>query len=337
MRIMAQKRSFGLPLAFLLLVYLSVSLCPAGAQTPPTAPLADSLVLTTNYTTIQGGAALTLTATVTPAIPPVTSVEATPTGSVSFYDGTTLLGTSTLYPVGVGSDASMTTLTTSTLPGGQDTLTAKYLGDTFYATASSNAITVAVQDFSITPAATNPAENLNINQGSAGSASFVVGGMGGFTGQVQVVCAVPAQDNMTCTATPQQVTPTAPVTFVVATFANGAVARRDAPRPLWPRAVGGASLAVLGFFLLPFSHRAHLTLRRAAAGSCGRVLVLLLLLAGLAGTEIGCNSGGTIATTGTPLGVATLKITASAFVDNAVVSHSVYLTVDVLPPGVTAP
>jgi hypothetical protein len=33
---------------------------------------------------------------------------------------------------------------------------------------------------------------------------------------------------------------------------------------------------------------------------------------------------------GTPLGVATLKITASAYVDNAVVSHSVYLTVNVL-------
>jgi hypothetical protein len=34
----------------------------------------------------------------------------------------------------------------------------------------------------------------------------------------------------------------------------------------------------------------------------------------------------------TPPGVATLKITASAYVDNAVVSHSVYLTVNVLAP-----
>jgi len=300
-------------------------------------PLADSIVLTTNYTSIQSGTALTLTATVTPAIPPVTGAEATPTGSVSFYDGITLLGTSTLYPVGTGSDASMTTLTTTTLPGGQDTLTAKYLGDTFYATANSNAITVAVQDFSITPAATNPAENLNIYQGSAGQASFVVGGMGGFNGQVQVVCAVPTQDNMTCTATPQQVTPTATVTFVVKTFANGFVAHRDAPRPVWPRAAGGTALAVVGFFLLPFSGRAHLKLRRAAATSTGRVIILLVLLVGLAGTGIGCTSTGGVATTGTPLGVATLKITASANVDNTVVSHSVYLTVDVLPPGVTAP
>jgi hypothetical protein len=334
---MAQKRSVGLVPAFVLFACLSGSLLPVAAQTPPAMPLADSIVLTTNYTSIQSGTALTLTATVTPAIPPVTGAEATPTGSVSFYDGITLLGTSTLYPVGTGSDASMTTLTTTTLPGGQDTLTAKYLGDTFYATANSNAITVAVQDFSITPAATNPAENLNIYQGSAGQASFVVGGMGGFNGQVQVVCAVPTQDNMTCTATPQQVTPTATVTFVVKTFANGFVAHRDAPRPVWPRAAGGTALAVVGFFLLPFSGRAHLKLRRAAATSTGRVIILLVLLVGLAGTGIGCTSTGGVATTGTPLGVATLKITASANVDNTVVSHSVYLTVDVLPPGVTAP
>jgi hypothetical protein len=35
--------------------------------------------------------------------------------------------------------------------------------------------------------------------------------------------------------------------------------------------------------------------------------------------------------------VAALKITASAYVDNTVVSHSVYLTVNVLAPGSTAP
>jgi hypothetical protein len=337
MRNMAQKQSVGLPFAFVLFACLSGSVLSVTAQTPPTTPLADAIVLTTNYTSIQSGTALTLTATVTPAVPPVTGVEANPTGSVAFYDGTTLLGTSTLYPVGTGSDASMATLTTTTLPGGQDTLSAKYLGDMFYATAGSNAITVAVQDFSITPAATNPAENLNINQGSAGQASFVVGGIGGFNGQVQVVCAVPAQDNMTCTATPQQVTPTATVTFVVKTFVNGFVASRDAPNPLWPRAVGGIALAVLGFFLVPCSRRAHLELRRAATTSTGRAIVLVVLLVGLTATGIGCTSSGAIATTGTPLGVATLKITASANVDNTVVSHSVFLTVDVLPPGATAP
>jgi len=38
---------------------------------------------------------------------------------------------------------------------------------------------------------------------------------------VQVVCAVPAQDDMTCTVSPQDVAPNATVTFTVQTFATG--------------------------------------------------------------------------------------------------------------------
>jgi len=332
----SRKPGFALTIAFLLLASV---LAPMAKAATPAPTLVASVALTTNYTNIQNGTALVITVTVTPAVPPATGVEANPTGTVLIYDGTTLLGTNTLYPAGGTSDASLTTLTTNTLPAGQDTLSAVYLGDTFYLSANSNTVTVAVEDFSITPAATNPPENLNINQGSAGSASFVVGGMGGFNGQVQVVCAVPTQDNMTCTATPQQVTPTptATVTFVVQTFANGAIARHDQPRPWWPRAAGGAVLAAVGVFLLPFSRRARNQLRAAAGRYPRQIVILLVLLVGLAGAGIGCTSSGAIASTGTPLGVATLKITASAYVDNTVVSHSVFLTVDVLAPGATAP
>jgi hypothetical protein len=139
---------------------------------------------------------------------------------------------------------------------------------------------------------------------------------------------------MTCTATPQQVTPTATVTFVVQTFAAGnttAAANHNLPA-LWGRATGGAALAFLaGFFLLPFGRRARIFARR----STHRFLVLLLLLVGLGGVGIGCNSVTLVGSSGTPLGVATLKITATAYVDNAVVSHSVYLTVNVVTAGST--
>lgn len=334
MRNMAQKPGFVLPIAF---IFLASLLAPVVSAQTPAPTLFAAVALTTNYTTIQSGTTLMITVTVTPAVPPATGVEANPTGTVLIYDGTTLLGVNTLYPASGTSDASLTTLTTNTLPAGQDTLFAVYVGDTYYLSAKSNTVTVAVEDFSITPAATNPPENLNINQGSAGSASFVIGGMGGFTGQVQVVCAVPPQDNMTCTATPQQVTPTATVTFVVQTFANGVIARRENPRPFWPRAAGGSALAVVGVFLLPFSRRMRNRLRTASGSTSQRIVILLVLLAGLAGAGIGCTTNGAIASNGTPLGVATLKITASAYVDNTVVSHSVFLTVDVLAPGTTAP
>jgi hypothetical protein len=50
---------------------------------------------------------------------------------------------------------------------------------------------------------------------------------------------------------------------------------------------------------------------------------------------IGCTSSTVTqpASGGTPLGVATLKITASAYVDNTVLGRSVYLTVNVVAPG----
>jgi hypothetical protein len=106
---------------------------------------------------------------------------------------------------------------------------------------------------------------------------------------------------------------------------------------VWPRAAGGTALAVLGFFLLPLGRRARKTLLKAEGGPAQRLLILILLLVGLVGTGIGCTSNAALAPYGTPLGVATLKITGSAYVDNTVVSHSVYLTVDVLAPGATAP
>lgn len=298
--------------------------------------LSDSVVLSANHSAVQFGTALILTATVIPTVAPTGSVEANPTGTVIFYDGTAAIGTALLTAV-AGTDTSTATLTTQTQPAGQNTITAVYQGDGYYSSATSNPLTLTVEDFTITPAASNPPTNLNINKGGAGSALFVVTGAGGFNNLVQIVCAVPAQDYMTCTPSPQQVTPTATVTFVVQTFQTGSVASRTEPRPMFPRVAGGTALAVLGFFLLPLGRRTRKLLLKYGGHSARRWLVIFFLLAGLAGTGIGCNSDTAIVSSGTPLGVVTLKITGSAYVDNTVVSHSVYLTVDVLAPGATAP
>jgi len=294
--------------------------------------LPDTVVLTANYSTVPPGAALVLTATVTPNVPPVAGVEPNPTGNVIFYNGTAVIGESSLTPVPL-SDTSTATLTMQTLLGGYDQLTAVYLGDSSYDTETSNTLNLDVQDFTITPSPSNPPTNLNIVQGAAGTASFVITSLGGFNSEVQVVCAVPEQDDMTCTATPQQLIPTATVTFVIQTFASGGPSASAIPgpgrEPIWPRAAGGTALALLAFFLLPFGKRARIFTRR----STRRFLVLLLLLVGLCGAGIGCNSVSGFVTPiskGTPLGVATLKITASAYVDNTVVSQSVYLTVNVV-------
>jgi hypothetical protein len=298
------------------------------SKNPPT------VVITSNLTTVPPGQALVLTATVTPSVAPAAGAEQNPTGAVVFYNGTAILGTVNLTPAASG-DSSIATLTSQTVPGGADSIYAFYQGDTVYSSANSNSLAIGVQTITIMPAPQNPPTNLNIQQGGQGSVAFNIAALGGYTGPVQIVCSVALQDDMTCIPTPQDVTPPVNVTFVVQTFtagqtANNSVSSRNQPSPVSPRAAGGTALAVLGFFLLPFGRRARIFASRRAR----RFMVLLLLLAGLSGAGIGCQSGGSqLAPFGTPLGVATLTVTASENVDNTVVSQSVYFTVNVTPAG----
>lgn len=290
-----------------------------------------TVTLTANPPQAGPGQVVTLTATVTPSVAPASAAEQNPTGNVVFYNGTTILGTVALAPA--QGNSSTAQLLFSTLPAGQDSLTAVYVGDLFYATATSNAITVTVQDFTIVPSPSNPPADLDIDKGSSGQVAYTIVGLGGFNSIISVACAVPPQDDMTCIASPQQVTPSQTVTFTVTTFATGGpTAQRTAP-PLWPPAAGGTALAILLIFLLPAGKRARLFTARGR-----RVLVLVLLLTGLAGAGIGCSSvsgvpGNNLG--GTPLGETTLTITAATSIDNTVVGHSVYLLVDVLPQGST--
>ena len=75
---------------------------------------------------------VTLTATVSPA------PTGSPAGTVSFYSGTTLLGTGTLNASGVA------TLTTSSLVVGSDSITAAYAGNAGFAASTSSALSLTV-------------------------------------------------------------------------------------------------------------------------------------------------------------------------------------------------
>jgi hypothetical protein len=310
--------------------------------------LPDTVTLTVSPTNPTPGQSVILTATVTPLAVPATTAEQYPTGMVTFYAGTTAIGTALLAPStsATSLDSAVATLTISTLPGGTDQVSAVYSGDLTYKLETSNVLILTIQNFTITAAASNPATNLNIVQGGAGSVAYVITGNGGFNGLVQVVCSVPTQDDMTCTATPQDVAPPATVTFVVQTFTTGTTPPTSTTalsRPWQPggrarsvaRTVGETALALLGFLLLPFGKRARIFIRSEAAQKTRRFLVLLLMLGCFAGMGLGCSTSKTVIASGTPLGVATLTITASANVDNTVVSQSVYLTVNVTAQGAT--
>ncbi len=113
------------------------------ANDPPgTSPVFDQVV---NQVVNQIATTTTVTASPNPqyagqpvtlsaAVSPSASGAGEPTGSVSFFDGTTELGTGTLGSNGTAS------FTTSALPVGSDAITAQYLGDANYSGSTSGEI-----------------------------------------------------------------------------------------------------------------------------------------------------------------------------------------------------
>lgn len=310
-------------------VYTGDSNWASSTSTPVTlAPilLSSTLVLSVTPLNAAPGQVVTMTATITPTAPP-TPTEQNPTGDVIFYAGTKPIGSAKL--IASLANTAYATFASATLPPGPVVLTAVYVGDLYYDRATSNSVTINVEDFSIAPSSSNPPTNLNIVKGTAGTASFVVTGLGGYADTVQVVCAASTLSDISCSPSPQQITPTGTVSFTVQTYKSGGPSmgmRGNGALP-WTAGVGGTALGGLCLLLLPF--RRIRDFRRKA----GRYVLMGLLLIGLCGGTNACQSisGAVSSVEGTPLGVATLTITATAYIDNTVVSHTVYLTVNVLP------
>jgi Big-like domain-containing protein len=89
-----------------------------------------STAVTSSLNPSNAGQSVTFTAT-------VNSLSGTPTGSVTFFDGPSAIGTNPL-------SAGQATLTTSTLTAGTHSITARYSGDTTFAGSTSTALTQTV-------------------------------------------------------------------------------------------------------------------------------------------------------------------------------------------------
>ena len=117
-------------------------------------PVATQTQLGLGTATTPAGSPLLISATITAAaVSPLTG-EATPTGTVSFYDGSTLIGTAAANAATIaGPDVAVgaiATLTTTSLAVGTHRLTARYGGDGGYAAGASTALSATV-----TPTATS--------------------------------------------------------------------------------------------------------------------------------------------------------------------------------------
>jgi hypothetical protein len=229
----------------------------------------STLSLTPSAAAINVGDSETLTATVKAAL----ANRPTATGTVSFYDGTTLLGT------GIVNDGT-STFSTSALAVGSHIIKAVYPGDSNFNSAISATTTVLVVTvapaFTVTPSATT----ITVTGGSQGIATLNLAANSTFSGAVTLACSgMPA--NGTCVINPGSVSLAASgratATLVLGTTADHAELKQ--PANPWEAPASDLTLAAVFCFFLRRRKRLHSALR----------LVILLSVGGM---FIGCSSSG---------------------------------------------
>ena len=255
----------------------SVSLQGFGIPVP-------AIGVTSSASSVMLSNPVTLTAT-------VSSGTGTPTGTVSFFDGATLLGTSTLA-------AGSATLSTSALTKGTHAITVTYSGDANFGADTSAAFTQTVVDFTFSAASSGNAGGM-VAPGGIATYSLLVAPSSGTSFPAAVTLAItglPAGASTTLTPSAWLASPTTAGqwTLPANTPINGAMQlsiqlpQTNAANHLVPGLGSRLAPFSLALFLLPFAGR----LRRAGK-KLGRVLsILLLFAAGLVATAgvSGCGS-----------------------------------------------
>jgi uncharacterized protein (DUF2141 family) len=142
--------------------------------------LPSTAILTVNATSVTYGTPVTLTATVTPTNPPGPS---TPTGSVTFtYTDPTTTGSTTLGTVNLTDGVA--SLTTTTLPVGNDNLSCTYSGSAIYSPAvcisqpltGTNPAVALTSSLNPAPALTPITFTAQLPAGSGGTVVFNING-----------------------------------------------------------------------------------------------------------------------------------------------------------------
>jgi len=229
------------------------------------------------------GAAVTFKAT-------VSNSTLTPTGSVSFYDGKTLLETETLA-------SGTATYTTSTLRAGSHNMTAVYAPTASFSPSTSNLVVevISIDSFSIEGA---PAAR-TVYTGEAASYLIVVTPISGFNLPVTPSCThLPA--NTSCSFSP--------ATITGSSWSTTLMVQTTAPSPpTTSTAVSSGyrvtALAALFLIFIPWRMRRNRSIWTTF------ILILALLAASAAIT--GCGGSGTL-TGGTPVGAQSITITGTA-------------------------
>jgi hypothetical protein len=236
----------------------------------------------------------------------VTAAAGTPTGSITFFDGTTQLESGTL-------SAGSASYSNSSLAAGSHSITAVYSGDQNFLSVTSAALAQVVESYSI-GTASGGSSSATASPGGQASYALVVTPPSAGAGLKLAVSGLPA--GATGTFSPSSVPAGAPATNVTLTVnLASTAAMTPAESPFKP----GASQILLGLILLPFMGK----LRKA---SQRRLLLIVLGIAGLA-LAVGvsaCGGGG--GSTGPGQQSYTLTVTATS--GSLVQSTTLTLTVE---------
>jgi hypothetical protein len=205
---------------------VSILLNTAGTQT----------TLTSSVNPSDLGQTVTFTATVTGNMQSL----GVPGGTVAFLNGDVTLGSETLNGSGI------TTLTTSTLPAGMDSITAEYLGNSTLGGSTSTPLIQNVIGPSFT-LASNPT-SLSTSPGGSGSATLTVTPINGFNQAVTFSCSgLPAKT--TCSFNPASVTPNGGAVTTTLTIQTPA-ALDPATYPITVTGSGGGVTSSVGISLI---------------------------------------------------------------------------------------
>ncbi len=245
----------------------------------------------TTSTTLGDAADLTLTATV------ASETGAAPTGTVTFMDGTSQLGSATLNPSGVAS------LIVTSLTAGPHSITASYGGANDFDASASSVLNVSA-DFSLSASAMTPA---SVTSGQPSSSNISISPVNGFNSSlVSLTCSVTATSSPapTCTVGAVSVTnDNGTATLTVNTTAASAQASF-----LGNSATGWFALVLL----VPAALFGGIGLQRDARRKLVAYTVLTVLLGGCL-IEAACggssSNGGGGGQNGTPSGKYTVTVT----------------------------
>jgi hypothetical protein len=264
-------------------------------------PATQTVALTVN----QVAAAASLAASINPSLyqspvsftATVTSAAGTPTGTVTFLDGTTTLGSSTLA-------GGVAIFTTSALTAGPHTISAVYTGDTNFVGATSGTVAQVVIDFSIASSGSGSGSGdstQTVTSEGVADYSLAIAPTAGVsfpsTATLTVTGLPPGatvklntagwvqQSSTSWTLPPNTTLTDLSLTVQVAPLNGSLNARRDGQQNTLGRHLAPL---LLGLLLLPFSGR----LRRAGKrmGRKASMLFLLIAIAVAAAGLNGCSS-----------------------------------------------